>query len=392
MRIGFTRIGGSNWTGGSNYLKNLLVALSLRGAGHVEPIVFLCPDVPGEVEAELAGIPGVEIHRIACGGWWRRRWRLARALVSGRDPLVHRLIVQYRLDAMFEAAEFFGRRIGVPAIAWIPDFQHRLLRDQFSWWGYWQRELGFRIQIASDRTVMLSSEDAMSICRQYYKTVPERFAVVRFAVLPGVAPTATEARAIADTYDLPEHFFFLPNQFWRHKNHLLVVEALALLRQRGVAAVIAASGRAMDHRHPTHYAELTKRVSDLQISSQFRLLGMVARSHLMPLMCASDAVLNPSLSEGWSTTVEEARSLGVPLVLSDLAVHREQAGTDAVYFNRHDPASLADALQHFMLPSAAQRRDRTRVAQADASARVAQFGADFEAVVTQAVLRAARAG
>ena len=42
-------------------------------------------------------------------------------------------------------------------------------------------------------------------------------------------------------------------------------------------------------------------------------------------MCASVALLNPSHFEGWSTTVEEARALGVPMLLSDLDVHLEQA-------------------------------------------------------------------
>ena len=62
-------------------------------------------------------------------------------------------------------------------------------------------------------------------------------------------------------------------------------------------------------------------------------------------MRASDAVLNPSLFEGWSTTVEEAKSLGKRVVLSDIPVHREQAPAGAVYFPPRNPKALADVLR-----------------------------------------------
>jgi glycosyltransferase involved in cell wall biosynthesis len=71
---------------------------------------------------------------------------------------------------------------------------------------------------------------------------------------------------------------------------------------------------------------------------------MVPYEELAPLMRASDALLNPSLFEGWSTSVEEARSAGVPMLLSDLAVHREQAGDLARYFDPRSAESLAEAM------------------------------------------------
>ncbi len=62
-------------------------------------------------------------------------------------------------------------------------------------------------------------------------------------------------------------------------------------------------------------------------------------------MVGSVAVLNPSLFEGWSTTVEEARALQVPMVLSDLPVHKEQAEGIARFFDRTSAPALADALR-----------------------------------------------
>ncbi len=55
-------------------------------------------------------------------------------------------------------------------------------------------------------------------------------------------------------------------------------------------------------------------------------------------------VLNPSLYEGWSTTVEETKTIGKPMVLSDLEVHREQDPPATLYFEPKNAAMLAEAM------------------------------------------------
>jgi glycosyltransferase involved in cell wall biosynthesis len=77
----------------------------------------------------------------------------------------------------------------------------------------------------------------------------------------------------------------------------------------------------------------------------------------MPLARAAIALINPSLFEGWSTTVEEAKSLGVPMLLSGIALHREQAGTRAQYFDPHSEFEAAECLSNAWrdLPAANER-------------------------------------
>ena len=41
---------------------------------------------------------------------------------------------------------------------------------------------------------------------------------------------------------VPQRYFLLPNQFWKHKNHAVVVEALAIAVRREPALVVLATG------------------------------------------------------------------------------------------------------------------------------------------------------
>lgn len=377
IRVAFTLIGGKDWTGGYNYLLNLLNVLGQHQMDRLTPVLFVgeaCTE--GDI-APLAAISGVELVRTPLLNASRHTVSLIQAMLLGQDASLRQLFQAHQIDVVFESAQFFGWRLGVPAIAWIPDFQHKVLPHLFSRSAWWKREIGFRAQILGERTIMLSSEDARRACEQHYPSTRGRTRTVHFAVSPNSKIPYSEARAIADSYGLPEQYFFMPNQFWRHKNHGLVLEAVALLRQRGRQIVVAVSGKQADPRAPGYFATFQGRLEQVGLQKEFRLLGMIPYPHLASLMRASTALLNPSLFEGWSTTVEEAKAMGLPMLLSDLDVHREQMGNDAVYFHRHSAQSLADALDTFKPLNEMQRGLRVDTAWHAARQRVEQFAQDF---------------
>jgi glycosyltransferase involved in cell wall biosynthesis len=386
-RVAFTLISAANWmgTGGYNYLVNLAEVLSAHARDQVPMVLFVGTDTLAANVAAFAAIPGVEIVREPAFNDARRSRRLRQALWAGCDRAAVQAFREHRIDVLFECAQFYGWRFPLPCLAWITDLQHRRHPELFSFGAYWKRELGFRAQILSRRQVMLSSEDSRSACEAYFPQSVGRTSVVRSAMLPPAWSDLDSDRAIAASYQLPETYFYLPNQFWLHKNHRTVIEALCLLRQKGANPVVAASGKEEDYRHPQHFAGLQALVSAYGLTCNFRFLGIVPRSHVFALMRVSTALINPSLSEGWSTPVEEAKSLGVPMLLSDLRVHREQAGDHAAYFAPESAEQLASLMaRHKHLPTAF-RRAREQEAIAAAQDRVKQFALEFSLSVERAV-------
>jgi len=65
---------------------------------------------------------------------------------------------------------------------------------------------------------------------------------------------------------------------------------------------------------------------------------------LISMMHHSIAVLQPSFFEGWSTTVEESKSMRKQIILSSIDVHLEQAPERGVYFSPDSPDELAACL------------------------------------------------
>jgi glycosyltransferase involved in cell wall biosynthesis len=346
IRVGLPVLNAARWTGGFNYLCNLLEALHQYTPGEIEPVLYV---------REAQDLDGAEpLRALAIGDpvvVWRSPSRLVR-WQTGFDSVVlqkHRSLEsglrRAGVGLVFQQSEWFGARFGLPTLAWIPDFQHRYLPQLFSRGAYLKREIGYRALCHSASLVMLSSEAARQDCEKFYAAARGKTAVARFAVRASSVAEEAHLAELKRRHGLPQRFFYLPNQFWKHKNHLLVVEAVRRLRDQGIEVVVVSSGSMNDSRNPSYPQAVVQRTHEYGVDKLMRFLGFIPREDIPLLMQAAVAVINPSLFEGWSTVVEEAKALAVPLVLSDLQVHREQAPVQAWYF---DPAD-ADALAGVML-------------------------------------------
>jgi glycosyltransferase involved in cell wall biosynthesis len=376
IRVAFTLIGGKNWTGGYNYLLNLVRALSEHASGRVQPVLFFGNDLDEKYAAPFADLVGVVVIRDPAFDEVPKGMRLRQAIWLGCDQAAAKVFATHSIDVVFESAQFYGWRFPVPAVAWIPDFQHRYLKYLFDFKAYWKRELGFRAQILSGRHIMLSSNDAKQDCERFYPSTRDRTHVVHFAAPAANAVDAAAARKVADSYGLPEVFYFLPNQFWVHKNHLCVIQALQILKTRDREVVVAASGKQIDPRDPGHFPMLEKLIESSGLKGNFRLLGLIPHEHIPALMRSCAALINPSTFEGWSTTVEEAKAMGTPMILSSLKVHREQS-QEALFFDENSPEQLANILDEFIPLGSQERALSSGSAAQRASAKMQIFADEF---------------
>lgn len=284
---------------------------------------------------------------------WSRQWVeeqiYRRALRRARpDRALDDLLAVNNVDAVFgswwqypEVSEFPSLGLCV----WIHDFQFvhfpqfydaEILKAT-------RRDI-LRSVDAADR-VIVSSRDALRDLQSFSAAASGKTRVMPFvADIPEEAYTGDPGLVVRQ-YHLPEKFIYLPNQFWQHKNHGVVLESLHMLAGRGVRPNIVCTGLPHDSRVDTYFAGLLKQVAERGLHGQLIFLGLVPIEHVRLLMRQAICVLNPSLFEGWSSTVEEARSLGKGLVLSDLTVHREQNPPGSRFFDARSPEGLATELE-----------------------------------------------
>lgn len=343
IRVGFVMPATSDgWLGGVSYYRNLLRAVVESQAG-IEPVVVTSAAGVDRLQREFPGVTIAAAALMDAPPLMRRARRVIQSVID-RDPFLESLMRRERIDILSHSG-YLGRRSRVASMAWIPDFQERAFPSFFS-----ARELAARARNVSNAckhatTVILSSHaakrdleaigaggDALHEVLPFVADVPRRDEL----------PSRAE---LQEKYALPDLYFHLPNQFWVHKNHRVVLQALASLKKSGHSIPVLATGNTSDHRQPDHFRTLMDDARSLDVLDEFRPLGTLPFGDLMGLMRHSAAVINPSKFEGWSTTVEEAKSMGKAIILSDIPVHREQAPERSVYFAPDDAAALATALR-----------------------------------------------
>jgi glycosyltransferase involved in cell wall biosynthesis len=149
--------------------------------------------------------------------------------------------------------------------------------------------------------------------------------------------------AAAACHGLPERFLYFPAQFWRHKNHSVVAEAVKRLRARGVDVFVAMSGGEQDFYLSDHGPGRLRRL--LEGASGMKHLGEIPRTDVLQLMRRAVAVINPSSFEGFGLASEEAAAFGKTCVLSDIPALREQSPPGAIYAAAGDVSAWEAALE-----------------------------------------------
>lgn len=338
LRIGLEISDDPAWVAGLLYVKSLLTSLSRLPDGE-RPVVRLLPVDHGSVEAaqEIAGDSFASLAEGVGRAWVVALRRVQRRLAPrslawvGGAPF-------HDIDVLYPG---LGRTVpGVRQIHWVPDLQHRHLPQMFDEGERARRDR--RIQSIAERpgVVVLSSEAARRDYETFFGPSSADPQVLNFCSTITYG-AITSAPRVAD---LPHWYLYTPNQFWKHKDHRTLFEALRLLReQTGQRPPLVCTGTQDDWRHPSYGPELMAFLREHDLASQVHLLGVLPRSQQISVFRNAAAVVQPSRFEGWSTVVEDARAVGRPLVLSDIDVHREQMPS-ARFFTTGSPSSLAGAL------------------------------------------------
>jgi glycosyltransferase involved in cell wall biosynthesis len=274
-----------------------------------------------------------------------RRVRRALALPDAADPLAY---VRHRNpEAVLPLLSVPPRPRLRGVVGWLPDFQHRALPMYFSDAERTVRERSYRAVCRRAKVVMLSSHAMATEFDEFYPHWRSKVRVLSFPSALTFADLDTDPREVIDRYSLPPKFALVANQFWKHKNHSTLVEALDQLKTTGPDIPLVMTGLPADYRDPSNetVSRLLQQVAKCGLVGQVVVLGQVPYPDLVSLMRVAAVVVQPSLYEGWNTSVEDAKALGRPLVCSDIAVHREQVSGDAgVFFDPKNSEALASQL------------------------------------------------
>lgn len=131
-----------------------------------------------------------------------------------------------------------------------------------------------------------------------------------------------------------------------YRNFETVIRALPLIKQRLAPqrVVLLLTCDLVSNANPGSYRadDAAELVRALGLTDNVVELGTVAYGQLHQLYRAAHCYVSPAYAESFAHPLVEAMSSGLPVVASDLAVHREICAEAALYFTRFSPQELAE--------------------------------------------------
>lgn len=314
------------WAGGVIYILNIINALQLvEDEKKPQLLIYYKEGAPIEDIATI-GYPYIEYIEIEPGISKWKKWLNYGTLLFANKSLVTNTLP----DVLYP--DFRPMSFGRKPYHWIPDLQHYFLPHMSSAEEVISHKKYHESISKSNAVVVFSSKDAMNSFRKFYPDHVCELKLLRFAsIIP--FDRNVDLVGLMARFDLKRPYFMAPNQFWKHKNHKVVLEAIKILRAEGLDFQVVFTGSQQDHRNKEYFGELKSFIEKESLETHIRFLGFIDRKEQLKLMEESIALIQPSLFEGWSTVVEDAKAINKFIILSSLPVHLEQISKNCEFFD-----------------------------------------------------------
>lgn len=234
----------------------------------------------------------------------------------------------------------------LPYLTVVWDLQHRVTPwfPEMSAKGLWDnRESSHSWFLQRAAGIVAGTSVGREELERFYQLPSERILLLPHPT-PSFALAATDQPVDSGrlmNLKIPSPFILYPAQLWPHKNHVNLVLALQILRER--------------YRLPLHLVLVGSDKGNgnhvMQVAAQYgvqgavHLVGFVSRQDLVALYRGAVALTYMSWCGPENLPPLEAFALGCPVVASDIPGASEQLGKAAVLVKPGDPESIASGIK-----------------------------------------------
>lgn len=204
---------------------------------------------------------------------------------------------------------------------------------------FYIREAYYHQNVSSAVIALTDSTRLSKLLSDFYGISDHRLIAMPFSASPLIKEDLLiDTKSTLEKHKIDDEYFFYPAQFWSHKNHIRILDALKLLRdEHNWKPTMVFSGR--DAGNLAHIKNI---ISNYKLISQVKILGFIPHEDMHVIYKNAIAVVMPTYFGPTNMPPLEAWSIGTPLIYSSHL--REQTGNAALLINPDDTIELAKAM------------------------------------------------
>jgi glycosyltransferase involved in cell wall biosynthesis len=305
--------------GHENYIRAVVAGIANDRGNGGHTLTLFAPELAHDVLRGIA--PSAEIRAVAQG---------IGSIAEAFDPAAYDALLcpQMGLDPPLP---------GLPSVAMVCDLIPRMLPHCFDPELVAARERLVAATVREAGVVLTVSEFSRGTILDTYAIDPDRVVVTHCDAPEAFrGPPPADAEPVLRALGVPSRYLLFPANYWRHKNHANVLAAVALLRSRRPGISLVLTGADTADTPPVR-----ARIAELGLGENVLMLPYQPQAVMVALMANAQALLYPTLMEGFGIPPLEAFHVGTPVVASGLGGAAEVIGDAAVIIDPEDPHSIA---------------------------------------------------
>lgn len=231
---------------------------------------------------------------------------------------------------------------GIPTVCTIHDLQYKTYPEFFSTEDVIHRDISFMDACKNATLLAAVSDYARNSAIIHGRLEPSRIRTIHHRLAQRVSHNLADESGLLERLGVTANSYLVyPANFWRHKNHEMLLTAFGVACNSGLGPDIklVCTGAPGVRRE-----WLLEAVRSMKISDRVLFPGFLSNSDLAALIRHSSGVVFPSLYEGFGMPVLEAMALGVPVACSNTTSLPEIAADAAIFFDPRLPIQMASAI------------------------------------------------
>lgn len=232
--------------------------------------------------------------------------------------------------------------LDIPTVVPIFDLMHKYrqdipeLREK-----YMEREKLYIYQCKHAAMILVDSEIGKQHVLECYGSVVEGLED-KIRILPFIPPDYIYEGQECQSFphEIFGKYIFYPAQFWTHKNHKRLLEALKQLKDKGIIVNLVLVGSEQNNERA-----VKDLINDLDLQNQVKILGYVNNSEMIYLYRHARALVMPTVLGPTNIPQLEAFVLGCPVATSRIYGIPEQVGDAALLFNPENVDEIAKSIE-----------------------------------------------
>ncbi len=235
--------------------------------------------------------------------------------------------------------------LSVPMVNNLHDLQQFHYPEFFSTEELDFREKFYRKSAEFSERVIVSYQHVKDDIVKYYGISPDKIDVCPFGMIEVPTVDISSFERLKIKYRLPDRYLLYSAGTWRHKNHIGLIKALKLLREKHrIEIELICTG----YQYPDFFPEIERFIQELKMTECVHFLGYLPEEEMPLLLTNATLAVIPTLYEAGSFPLYEAMARQVPVICSNVTSLPETIGDARFIFDPTDIEQMASKIAEML--------------------------------------------